>query len=103
MTKKIIEIKQVNKIECDSCEFFILNENPNKLSNVDEYVNKPCPKCGANLLTPHDYKDYLKFIQLVNRANRWLGWLSYFFGKQTVDISSKTIVKVHDGIYINNK
>ncbi|WBV60222.1 hypothetical protein PFY12_14435 [Chryseobacterium camelliae] len=97
---KIIEVYQKNKIECDQCFFVVKNEIPSQLANIDEFVNKACPKCDANLCTPKDYTDYLKFIKLVNRTNKYLGWLGYFFGSQTINMGESVKVKIHDGINI---
>lgn len=99
--RKIIEIRQENKIECDNCTFVIENENPSQLANIEEYVNMPCPKYKSNLCTPKDYLDYVSFVKLVYRANKWLGWLSIFFGSQTVTTQSNK-VKIHNGIQLNN-
>ena len=100
MKGKIIEIKQQNKIECDLCDFVFKNDNPNELADISEFVNKHCPECHSNLLTPEDYLEYLSFVKLVNRANKWLGWLSYLFRSQTVEMGESTKVKIHDGLHI---
>jgi len=41
-------IKCDNK-ECDFKDMSVLFEN------YDKWLNKPCPKCGSNLLTEQDY------------------------------------------------
>ncbi len=33
-----------------------------------DMVNKPCPKCGANLLNDRDWADFLAFSALINGA-----------------------------------
>lgn len=53
MNWKMIDLK-ISGIKCDGCQDYY-----NKNVNVKEYkelVNKPCPKCGSNLLTEADFK-----------------------------------------------
>lgn len=41
-------------LKCDnpSCDFVDMSIT---IEDYDNWVNKPCPKCGANLLTEEDY------------------------------------------------
>ena len=53
MDWKMIDLK-ISGIKCDACPDYY-----DTTVNVKEYkdwVNKPCPKCGSNLLTEADYK-----------------------------------------------
>lgn len=43
----------ISGIQCDACDF---RDDEVKLEQYPEYVNKPCPECGANLLTEADFK-----------------------------------------------
>lgn len=43
----------ISGIKCDACDY---RDDDVKLSEYPEYVNKPCPECGANLLTEADFK-----------------------------------------------
>lgn len=43
----------IRGIKCDACDW--KDENIS-LSNYKHYVNCPCPKCGANILTETDFK-----------------------------------------------
>lgn len=74
--RQLITFTQENIIVCDHCPYVV--ENPTKDPNVDikSYINKPCPKCGANLLTEHDYKLSLKTMKIVNWINKWFSWLA---------------------------
>jgi hypothetical protein len=44
----------IKGIRCDKpgCDWF---DDTIKVSQYREYINKPCPKCGANLLTQVDF------------------------------------------------
>lgn len=45
---------EVKGIKCDnpSCDFIDMSV---KFEDYEEWLNKPCPKCGSNLLTDKDY------------------------------------------------
>ena len=44
---------EISGIKCDGCDY----RNPDVLfDDYDNWLNKPCPKCGKNLLTEADYK-----------------------------------------------
>ena len=56
--KKAVEVTDTCGIRCDACDW----KNPNiKVEDCESWLNKPCPKCGANLLTETDLK-ILKFL-----------------------------------------
>ncbi len=97
---KLIEVYQENLIECDNhlCNYVVKNETGNINIDSEEYIDMPCPNCGENLLTYQDYKDYKKFVNLIKWTNKWLGWLSVFFGTETV--GKRVDINVHDGIHI---
>lgn len=44
---------EVNGIQCDAegCDYI---DETVKLDDYENWLNKPCPKCGANLLTQED-------------------------------------------------
>ena len=50
-----IEITSKDTIQCDNpnCDYEV--EIP--FATYPEWINKPCPKCGENLLTENDYKN----------------------------------------------
>lgn len=55
-------------IVCDNlaCDF---KDSQASFETFKEYLNKPCPKCGDNLLTQEDYDNAMlvwKSIQLMN-------------------------------------
>jgi hypothetical protein len=53
-------------LKCDtpSCDHFEMTPI------VIENVGKPCPKCGANILTPNDFIDYHKMKAGINAENQ---------------------------------
>ncbi|MDP4087622.1 MAG: hypothetical protein Q8934_23955 [Bacillota bacterium] len=53
-------------IKCDSCDF---NDMSVKVEEYSEWVNKPCPKCGANLLTEDDYNNVKMLMEIAKLAN----------------------------------
>ncbi|MGE7650499.1 hypothetical protein ACQKM1_22390 [Peribacillus frigoritolerans] len=53
-------------IKCDSCDF---NDMAVQVNDYPEWVNKPCPKCNANLLTEADYKNVKLLIKLAEITN----------------------------------
>ncbi len=63
-----------------------------------DYRNKPCPECGANLLTDADWKALLRFERAVRWINRLFFWLPRG-NAQTVEcvFSSDGTGKVSDG------
>lgn len=58
----------VSGIKCDAeeCDF---EDNTVTLDNYPEWINRECPKCGANLLTQADYDTVLEMLGLVDVLN----------------------------------
>ena len=54
MNNNIIELARL-KINCDTCGY----QEDTVGEKMKDFVNKECPKCGANLLTEQDYNFYL--------------------------------------------
>lgn len=98
MSKKLIEVEQEYLIECDHCEYKIMNVEGGP-SDISAYINRPCPWCRQNLLTEKDYRTYVRVTRLINWVNRWFSWLTFF--RRGKNYSEKTIsMKVHDGVTI---
>ena len=57
-------------IKCDNpeCDF---RDDSVKCENYQQWLNKPCPKCGQNLLTQKDYDT----VQHVKKIEQKLSWL----------------------------
>ena len=69
MRKDLIEIKQMGGLKCDNPNCDYVNEFV-PASDYKNWVNCPCPKCGANLLTQEDYKSHKKLLSMINVINR---------------------------------
>ncbi len=53
----------VSTIKCDYCDW--VNDTPTLESELESWLNKPCPKCGKNLLTEMDFKKHKKFLNII--------------------------------------
>ncbi len=42
----------IRGIKCDHCDY---KDETIPAGEYEQWLNKPCPKCGANLLTQEDY------------------------------------------------
>ena len=58
----------IEGIQCDApgCDFVDMSI---QVSQYEEYINKPCPKCGANLLTQKDHDTIMALIESVRISN----------------------------------
>lgn len=64
---KAVEYK-IGGIKCDNpkCDFKDMNA---KFEDYPLWLNKPCPKCGWNLLTQEDLNTTKTLLKLVNIIN----------------------------------
>lgn len=53
----------IKGIKCDHCYF---SDASVKKEDYLTFVNKPCPNCGANLLTQKDYDIVMKMDKIFN-------------------------------------
>lgn len=62
----------VSGIKCDNpnCDYIDLNVS---VDQYPEYVNKPCPKFGANLLTEQDYQ----LVQVLLKAQKLISKIPF--------------------------
>jgi hypothetical protein len=101
--KKLIEIKeQEYLVMCDnpSCDYKVKNPTKDPYTNIDEFLNKPCPECGENLLTQEDLTTYKQFLKTVDMINKWLGWLTIFIPKK---YERKGRAHIYKGVRLNSK
>lgn len=65
--KNALEMK-IGGIKCDNddCDFVDMSV---KVEDYDKWLNKPCPKCGENLLTEDDYKNTQLILEIVKLTN----------------------------------
>ncbi|MNB94637.1 hypothetical protein D3C81_428280 [compost metagenome] len=56
---------EISGIKCDTegCDF---KDETVSLEDYSQWLNKPCPKCGGNLLTEEDYKNVNDLIALTS-------------------------------------
>lgn len=101
--KLLIEVNRENIIQCDTpgCGYVIPNTEGGAGPDGREYINQPCPKCGANLLTEQDYILDKKMMKTINWLNKWFSWLTYLsFSKK----EHKATIHAKDGkVNIENK
>jgi hypothetical protein len=62
----------IHGIKCDnpSCSY---NDSAVPLEDYAQWLNRPCPLCGGNLLTQKDYDAVLSYIESVAIANQLIG------------------------------
>ena len=102
--RKLIETRRESLIICDNprCDFTIpFSEEEEEFTAI--YINKPCPKCGENLLTEQDYIQDEKIKKAIRWINKWFSWVTVFYSKKTWDKRQSVSVHVHDGIKIKNE
>lgn len=59
----------VKGIKCDNpnCDFVDMSV---EFEDYENWLNKPCPKCGRNLLTDHDYFITKTLFAVTNVVNK---------------------------------
>lgn len=70
-------------IKCDACDFKDMSV---KVEEYAEWVNKLCPKCGANLLTEADYINVKMLMEMAKIANSVLPSRESDEEKITIDV-----------------
>ncbi|APF25246.1 MULTISPECIES: hypothetical protein [Clostridium] len=65
--KDAIELN-IKGIKCDNpeCDF---RDDSVQVADYDKWLNKSCPKCGANLLTQADYDNTKAILEIVKITN----------------------------------
>jgi predicted nucleic-acid-binding Zn-ribbon protein len=58
----------IRGIKCDNKDCDYKNEDIS-VSDYEKWLNKPCPKCGSNLLTQADYEATKALIALTETLN----------------------------------
>jgi hypothetical protein len=66
MTKAILVERLHLKCDAPACDY---EEDTPLSADPTSYINKPCPKCGANLLTREDCDAYLKAYATIEAIN----------------------------------
>ena len=62
----------IGGIKCDnpSCDYM---DHSVELKDYSNWLNKPCPKCGSNLLTQADYDNVKAIVELAEIMNKSIG------------------------------
>lgn len=82
---KAIDYK-IKGIKCDnpSCDY---KDETAKLEDYQLWLNKPCPKCGQNLLTEKDFEAVKNLINLVKIINWIMKPFMFLFTKKKTKVS----------------
>lgn len=61
----------IKGIKCDNpeCDF---KDDDAKFEDYNKWLNKSCPKCGANLLTQEDFDNTMMLLSMVHCLNEIL-------------------------------
>ena len=101
--RTIIDVENTTDgVQCDNCDYkeeYEVDFSASYQKGLKKYLNKPCPKCGANLLTKKDYTDAVQLMKTITWLNKWFGWLSIFSRKSQI---SNVDAHVHEGIHITD-
>jgi ssDNA-binding Zn-finger/Zn-ribbon topoisomerase 1 len=98
--RKLIEKYIEWLIICDNpqCDYKIPYSEEDK--DIAKYLNKPCPKCGENLLTESDFYGSIKITMVIDWINKWFSWLTFFESKKSYNKRKSVEVHYHDGMEI---
>ena len=58
---------EIKGIKCDGCDY---KDESVKVKEYEAWLNRPCPQCGANLLTEADYHNVKVMMEFVKLANK---------------------------------
>lgn len=66
--KNALEL-DIHGIKCDNpnCDF---RDDNVQMGDYEQWLNKPCPRCGQNLLTEEDYRNTQFLIEMTKVANK---------------------------------
>ena len=98
--RKLIDPVQEHIVVCDNpaCDYKLANPTKDPRHEIENYLNKPCPECGQNLLTKRDLDDYMRMLKVIDWINKWFGWLMFFVSDKP-DNNTTMSIHVHDGKY----
>ena len=81
---------RISGIKCDNpkCDF---RDDTVKMEDYEQWLNKPCPKCGANLLTEEDLKATEALLEVVGAMNR----VGEILGVEVQPDEKRVPIKIH--------
>lgn len=94
--KNNLEMLNTNGLQCDNpkCGW---EDDTIKLEDYEQWLNKPCPKCGENVLTQEDFDN----VQLIVNAMAFINTLSpeelEEFGEMSKQLLSEEDLKKFEG------
>jgi len=93
MLPKALEVS-IKGVKCDVCDFKNMDA---KFEVYDKWVNEPCPKCGANLLTEEDAESIKRLLLVADVVNFLIsgeGEGKKVKGTVEMDGSGKMVIKI---------
>ena len=61
----------ITGIKCDNCDWSDMSFTWDDLEQIKkDWLNKPCPKCGSNLLTKKDFDEVANMTNAVEKTNQ---------------------------------
>ncbi|GMO51721.1 MAG: hypothetical protein Pg6C_16580 [Treponemataceae bacterium] len=74
-------------LKCDYCDW--VNDIPTPENEMAQWIGKPCPQCGKNLLTETDFKKHKRFLNFIK------------FLEKTGLVKDPTDAAEGNGVYMN--
>lgn len=59
---------EINGLKCDSCDYTDMSV---PFSDYEKSIGKPCPKCGASLLTQEDYDTCIQMKNAIDSLKNY--------------------------------
>lgn len=82
----------IHSIKCDHCSW---RDDTVPFEEYPSYLNKPCPHCGANLLTEKDYNKAKRILRFVAILNKIFGPKRHKnSGQRTVQNNQENIIQI---------
>ena len=78
MEKVEVVKANISGIKCDNKECSYRDDSV-KFEDYGNWLNKPCPECGSNLLTESDYVAVLRMVKIVNKLNKFVTRITPIF------------------------
>lgn len=94
--RKLIQKEQQSLVVCDNkeCDYTVPYSDDD---DIIVYVNKPCPKCGQNLLTIQDYIAHKNIMKYINWINKYFSWIILFISEKKTKSTTATSIHYHEG------
>lgn len=87
-----IEVQEMGLI-CDNPKCDWKDETVRSDQYLD-WLNKPCPKCGENVLTDQDYENVQKMFEAVKLLNRVADLIGFEESTERVKVTINTHEKI---------